>query len=137
LLGAMLAGTLIGLGVFAPKDIPRPASGPILSLAANLGFLMLCWSGVAMAIGAASRRRSVAGTLAAMLALTTFLVDLLGHAWWPIEAIAWLSPFRYYDALELIRGVPLEINDLLVLGSISVASFVTAYVLFAIRDLSR
>jgi beta-exotoxin I transport system permease protein len=137
LLGMMLAGTWLGLSAFTPIDIARPSSGSILSLAINLGLLMLCWSGVAMAIGAASRRRSVAGTIVGLLALLTFLLDFLGHAWRPAEAMAWLSPFRYYNALELIRGVPLQSSDLLVLGTIAVASFATAYVIFAARDLAR
>jgi ABC-2 type transport system permease protein len=137
LLGTMLAGTWLGLSVFAPKDITAPAPGSVLSLAVNLGLLMLCWSGVAMAIGAASRRRSVAGTVSGLLALTTFLLDFLGRTWRPAEEVAWISPFRYYNALELIRGVPLQSSDLLVLGSVAAASFATAYVLFAVRDLSR
>jgi beta-exotoxin I transport system permease protein len=137
LLGTMLAGTWLGLSSFVPNGIERPASGPILSLAANLGLLMLCWSGIAMAIGAASRRRSVAGTIVGFLAIATFLIDFLGHAWRPLEAIAWLSPFRYYHALDLIRGVPLQSGDLMVLGTIAAASFATAYVLFELRDLSR
>jgi ABC-2 type transport system permease protein len=137
LLGTMLAGTWLGLSAFAPKDITAPAPGSVLSLAVNLGLLMLCWSGVAMAIGAASRRRSVAGTVSGLLALTTFLLDFLGRTWRPAEEVAWISPFRYYNALELIRGVPLQSSDLLVLGSIAAASFATAYVLFAVRDLSR
>jgi beta-exotoxin I transport system permease protein len=135
-LGVMLAGTWLGLSAFAPKNIALPGPGPIVSLAVNLGVLMMCWSGVAMAIGSASRRRSIAGTVTALLALATFLIDLLGHAWRPLEAIAWLSPFRYYNALELIRGVPLELTDLLVLASISIGGFITAFVIFGIRDLS-
>jgi ABC-2 type transport system permease protein len=136
-LAVMLTGTWLGLNAFAPKDIALPASGPIVSLAVNLGMLMLCWSGIATAIGSALRRRSVAGTVTALLALTTFLVDFLGRAWRPIETIAWLSPFRYYNALELIRGIPLESSDLLVLASISIAGFITAFVIFSIRDLAR
>ena len=52
---AMMAiGTWIGLRYFAAKDAGWPSAGLIVSLAINLGFLMLCWSAIAMAIGCAS-----------------------------------------------------------------------------------
>src|SRR4030095_9966997 len=121
LLGTMLAGPWLALSAFAPKDIPPPAPGSVLSLAVNLGLLMLCWSGVAMAIAAASRRRSVAGTVVGLLALTAFLADFLGRTWRPAEEVAWISPFRYYHALELIRGAPLQSSDLLLLRSVAAA----------------
>jgi ABC-2 type transport system permease protein len=137
LLAMMMTGTWAGLNALGPKDVTWPAPGLILSLALNLGLLMLCWSGVAMAIGSASRRRSVAGALAGLLALTTFLLDYVARAWRPAESVAWLSPFRYYSPLELMMGNPLQAKNLLVLASISVAGFALAYLLFSRRDLSQ
>jgi ABC-2 type transport system permease protein len=137
LIAVMVAATRLSLNAFAPSDIALPTLSSLLSLAVNLGLLMLCWSGIAMAIGAASRRRSVAATFVGLLALATFLLDFLGHTWGPADAIACISPFRYYNALELIRGVPLQPSDLLVLVSIAIAGFTTSYVIFAIRDLAR
>src|ERR1700681_3544260 len=60
LLGLMVAGTWAGLEMFAPKGVQWPSPTLVNSLAVNLGTLTLSWSGVAMAIGAASSRRSVA-----------------------------------------------------------------------------
>jgi ABC-type transport system involved in multi-copper enzyme maturation permease subunit len=51
LLSLMIAGTWTGLEALAPKDVKWPSMKLILSLAINLGLLMLCWSGVALAIG--------------------------------------------------------------------------------------
>jgi ABC-2 type transport system permease protein len=137
LLVLMVAGTWTGLQFFAPKGIQWPSATLINSLAVNLGMLTLCWGGVAMAIGAAARRRSVAGGAAGLLALGTFLLDYVARLWQPAEKIAWLSPFRYYNPFELIMGNPLPLKNLVVLGAITVVGFAAAYVLFARRDISH
>jgi len=137
LLALMVGGTWAGLQMFAPAGVPWPSATLINSLAANLGMLTLSWGGVAMAIGAASSRRSVAGGSAGLLALTTFLLDYVARLWQPAEKIAWLSPFRYYNPFDLISGNPLPLRNLVVLGAIAVAGFAAAYVLFARRDISH
>jgi ABC-2 type transport system permease protein len=137
LLPWMLAGTWTGLETLASKNAGWPSEKLILSLAINLGLLMLCWSGVALAIGSASRRRSVAGASTGLLALTAFLLDYVGRLWKPAESVAWLSPFRYYSPFDLVMGNPLPSKNLAVLGGIAVAGFVTAYIVFSRRDISH
>ncbi|MGB7620930.1 MAG: hypothetical protein WBN92_01145, partial [Terriglobia bacterium] len=92
---------------------------------------------VAMAIGSASRRRSVAGALAGLLALATFLMDYVARAWPPAESVAWLSPFRYYSPFELLMGDPLPARNMIVLAGIATAGFALAYILFSKRDISQ
>ncbi len=136
-LALMMTGTFTGLKAFADRSAGWPSANLISTLATNLGLLMLCWSAVAMAIGSASRRRSVAGAVTGLLALTTFLLDYVGRLWKPAESIAWLSPFRYYNPYELVMGNPLPTKNLAVLGGIAVAGFAAAYVLFSRRDISH
>ncbi|MBZ5535604.1 MAG: hypothetical protein LAO31_06580 [Acidobacteriia bacterium] len=137
LLVMMMIGTWAGLKTLAPRDVAWPAPGLILSLASNLGLLMLCWSGVAMAIGSVSRRRSVAGSLAGLLALALFLLDYVARAWPPAESVAWLSPFRYYSPFELLTGSSLPIRNLIILLSTAIAGFVMSYIFFSRRDISQ
>jgi beta-exotoxin I transport system permease protein len=137
MLALMVAGTWAGLSMFAPPRIQWPSARLINSLAINLGMLTVCWGGVAMAIGAASRRRSTAGGTAGLLAFATFLLDYVARLWQPAEKIAWLSPFRYYNPFDLITGNPLPYKNLVVLGAIASAGFAAAYVLFARRDISH
>ncbi len=137
LLALMMLGTWIGLETIAPRDAAWPSVNLLLSLALNLGLLMLCWSGVAMAIGSAARRRSVAGAIAGLLALTAFLLDYVGRMWQPLESVAWLSPFRYYSPFELVMGTALPGKNLAVLGAIALSGFVAAYILFSRRDISH
>jgi len=133
----MMLGTLVGLNSLAPKDIAWPGPRLISSLATNLGLLVLCWGGIAMAVGSASRRRSVAGALAGLLALATFLLDYVGRAWQPAESLAWLSPFRHYSPFELLMGKELSTTNILVLAGIAVAGFALAYLVFSRRDISQ
>jgi ABC-2 type transport system permease protein len=137
LLALMVAGTWTGLWLFAPKGVEWPSARLIHSLAINLGFLTLCWGGVAMAIGASSRRRSTAGGAAGLVALATFLLDYVARLWQPAEKIAWLSPFRYYNPFDLITGDTLPLKNLAILGGIALAGFAAAYVLFSRRDISH
>lgn len=137
LLVVMMAGTWTGLVSFAPSGVPWPTASLIFSIASNLGLLALCWSGVAMALGAASRRRGSAGAIAGLLALATFLLDYIARAWEPASHIGWLSPFRYYNPLEMLAGNPISVKNVVVLLAISVAGFAASYVIFSRRDISR
>jgi ABC-type transport system involved in multi-copper enzyme maturation permease subunit len=136
-LGLMMTGTWIGLETLAPPGADWPSVTLIRSLATNLGLLMLCWGGVALAIGSAARRRSIAGASTALLALTAFLLDYVGRLWQPAQSVAWLSPFRYYSTFDLVLGAPLPLKNVAVLGGIALAGWLAAYALFARRDLVR
>jgi ABC-2 type transport system permease protein len=137
LLAMMALGTWIGLSYFAAKDAASPSVGLVGSLAINLGFLMLCWAGIAMAIGCACSRRGSAGAIAGLPALTAYLTDYIGRAWKPAESVAWPSPFRYYTPFELVMGSALSAKSLYVLGGIAAAAFALAYLLYSRRDISH
>jgi len=137
LLAMMALGTWIGLTKFAAKDAGWPSGALVGSLALNLGFLMLCWAAIAMAIGCACRRRGSAGAIAGLLALTAYLTDYIGRAWKPADSVAWLSPFRYYTPFELVMGSAVPAKSLYVLGGTAIAAFALAYVLYSRRDISH
>jgi len=136
MLGAMTAGTWAGLALYAPQDAQWPSTAMIAWLALNLGLLMLCWAGIAMALGAACRR-SVAGATTGLLALATFLLDYVGRLWLPADRFAWLSPFRYFIPFDLVMGTPLPAENILVLLAIAMTGFTMAYFLFTQRDISH
>lgn len=136
-LGLMILGTKTGLSLFAPEGVAGPSRNLLLSLVGNLLLLMLCWSGIAMAIGSAARRRSVAGAIAGLLALTTFLLDYVGRMWKTAEPLARLSPFRYYTPYEMLMGQELPARNALVLASTAVVGFALAYILFGRRDVTH
>ncbi len=132
----IMVGTWAGLALFAPPGDPGPPLCQTASLAVNLGLLLLSWSGVAMALGAAYRR-ALAGAASSLLAFAALLLDYAQKLWPPLERIGWLSPFRYYNPYELVAGNPLPVENLLVLWAIAMTGFTVAYLLISERDISR
>lgn len=132
----IMAGTWAGLALFAPPGNPGPPVRQTGSLALNLGMLLLCWSGVAMAFGAGCRR-GTAGAVTSLLAFAALLLDYARKLWPPLEQIGWLSPFQYYAPFELVNGSPLPVENLLVLWAIAMTGFALAYFVISQRDISR
>jgi ABC-2 type transport system permease protein len=131
----MMTGTWIGLRFLAPEGVNLPSISLIFSLAINLGALLLCWGGIGLALSSVSRRRTVAGALTGLFALATFLLDYIARAWSPAEAVAWLSPFRYYSPLDIVMGFDVPAHNLWLLLGIALVGFLLAYFLFSRRDI--
>jgi ABC-2 type transport system permease protein len=136
MLAAMMAGTWAGLRMLLPGIARGPSPHMLGSLVLNLGLLMLCWGGVAMAFGAACRR-AVASSVTGLLALAALLLDLTGRLWPPANRIAWLSPFRYFIPFDLVMGSKLPVENMLVLWAIAMTGFTLAYLFFSQRDISH
>jgi ABC-2 type transport system permease protein len=136
MLGVMMAGTWAGLSMFAPANAAWPSARTVLSLATDLGLLLLCWAGVAMAF-ASICRRSVASAVTGILALVSLLLDLTGRLWPPTEKVAWLSPFRYFIPFDLVMGTELPVENAIVLWAISMTGFTLAYFFFSQRDVAH
>ena len=136
MLTLMIGGTWAGLAMFAPANVRWPSPRMLGLLALNLGLLMLCWGGVAMAFGAACRR-TVASAVAGLLALTALLLDLTGRLWPPANRVAWLSPFRYFIPFDIVMGTELPVENMLVLWALAMTGFTLAYFLFSQRDISH
>jgi hypothetical protein len=134
LLYAMVLGSSLGLYLLAPSDIVGSTLKLIRSLVFNLGSLIVCWGGLTLAIASMSRRRSVAGAIAGLLALATYLFDYVAQIWNPGAKIAWLFPFHYYNALKLISSGGIPLRDIGVLLSYGVVGMALAYILFSRRD---
>jgi len=131
----MMLGTWTGLYFLAPSGAEWPTGELIRSLALNLGVLMVCWGGIALAAASRARRRSVAGSVVGLLALATFLLDYVARAWQPAESIAWLSPFRYYAPLDLVMGKQIPAHNLWILAGVAACGFGISYFLFSRRDI--
>jgi ABC-2 type transport system permease protein len=132
----IMAGTWVGLELFAPMDAPWPTARQHAPLALTLGMLVASWSGIAMALGAAYRRGAASGTTA-LLAFAALLLDWAHRLWPPLERIAWLSPFFYFNPYDLVGGGPLQVENLLVLGAMAATGYTVAYYLISQRDISR
>jgi ABC-2 type transport system permease protein len=137
MIALMLVGTRSGLALLAPMTSVWPTRGLIVGLAVNLGLLGLCWSAIALAIAAGSRRRGTAGAWGALLALVAFLTDYVARLWEPAKALARFSPFAYFSPLDLVMGGEFPIRSVWVLLAMTIGGFAVAYVLFLRRDIAR
>ncbi|PYR27717.1 MAG: hypothetical protein DMF98_05080 [Acidobacteria bacterium] len=135
MLGLMAAGTSLGLACCTATDVKQPSPRLVASLAANLAAVMLCWSGVTLAIAVAVRRRAVGVAVSGVTALAAYLLDYLGRAWEPARSISALSPFHYFEPTALILGQPLSGRNMSVLLGIAVAGSAISYFVFARRDI--
>jgi hypothetical protein len=86
-------------------------------------------------VGALSRRRAVAAGISGGAAAALMLVDYLSRVWKPIRGIARLSPFHYYNPLDLVMGQPLPLGDIGILLGMAAAGLGVAYVIFHQRDI--
>jgi hypothetical protein len=134
-IAAMTGGTFIGLWLARPGAAGLPSAGLVWKLAAGLWSVLACWGGVSLAVGAVSKRRAVAAGVAGGAAAALMLVDYLSRVWQPLRGPARLSPFHYYNPLDLVLGKPLPAADIgILLGTCAVAVTV-ACLLFRRRDI--
>ncbi len=134
-LGAMMLGTWIGLHWLVDADLARQTFAVIPQLGMNLGLLLLCWGGIALALASIAHRRSVAAAITAFLAMTCYMTDLIAQAWKPLKPVARYSPFHYYNSLNLITGSTGSTHDIFILACIAATGFLLAYLFFQFRDL--
>ncbi len=132
----IMVGTWIGLVLFAPPDAPGPPARQTGALALNLGMLVVCWGSVAMALGAGCRRGAASAT-AALRAFAALLVQYFQQFWVPLQWVAVLSPFSYFNPFHLVMGHPLAVEDLVVLWAMAMTGFTLAYFIILQRDISR
>jgi hypothetical protein len=135
MLALMMLGTWIGLSCCTPADAERPAPRAIVSLAVSLAAVMLCWGGIALALAAGARRRAVAAGVAGVSAFAAYLLDYLGRAWEPAEAISAVSPFHYFEPMAVVTGSPPSLQDLAVLIGIGLSGIAIGYLVFTRRDI--
>ena len=129
-------GTWAGLLLFAPPGVCWPSARLTTALCLNLGMLVLCWSGVAMAFGAAYRR-GVAASITSLIAFAAMILDWATRLWPPLAVIDWVSPFYYFQSDGLVAGDPLYPENLLVLWAITCTGYIVAYFVLSQRDISR
>jgi len=121
-IGARAASMPVGAGRFA---------GATLMLA----LLALAFGTLALALGAATGRRTVAAGVAAAAAVAGYLVQSLAPLSSTLDAIDWLSPFHYYAAANPLQE-GLQARNVHVLSALAAAGAACATVALERRDLS-
>ena len=100
--GAMYATTWAGLWWLAPPGTEWPDPRTAFSLSAHVTLIALCFGSVALAASGWTRRRSAAMGAVAVMAIATYLVELLEAIWAPARDVARVSPFHYLNASGIL-----------------------------------
>jgi ABC-2 type transport system permease protein len=125
-LSSLLIGTVIGGG-----GIGLAAA---TAATVQLGMLGLFFGSVALAIGAATGRKSLASGVTVALALATYLADALANIIGWLEPVQIMSPFHWYSPSNpLVHGASI-IGFLLLAGCTAVLA-TAAVVTFDRRDI--
>lgn len=132
---AMGSGTWIGLTWLSPAGAAPPAWRTIGMLMVHLAFLAVAFGCVALAAAAWSERRGTAQGAVAIVAVASYLVDIVGEGWSRAQPVARLFPFHYYHGNAIIFGDARPILDLSVFAAIAVVTASAAYWRFGRRDL--
>ena len=138
MLGATFLLTIVmwvSVVAFGPLFDLRVGLGGFTAMSLNTFLLGMVFGSLALAIGSATGRRSVAIGVPSGLAVATFIVNTLGPSVEWLDPFRLLSPFYYYsDGNPILNG--LDPVHALVLVGISAASFVYAWWAFERRDLA-
>ena len=132
---SIVLGTWSGLLLLKPSAAAAPSPQLVVSMAASLVLIALAWGGITLAIAAAARRRASASAIAGLLVVGTYVLDYVGRFWHAAAGVARLSPFHYYNPMQIIGGVPLRATDAAVMGAIALAGCLVAHGAYARRDL--
>lgn len=130
----MMASTWLALIAFAPPGARWPTASSLALMAAHLVALSWWFGTAGLAAGSVARRRLNAMGPVAIIAVSMFLLELLGGAWAPIAWTTPISPFHYFQGAAVMAGTADSARDFLVLGSASLAFTALAYWRFHARD---
>jgi beta-exotoxin I transport system permease protein len=131
----MLAATFSTLRLLAPASARQPEPRVVVSLAANLGCLVLAWGGITVALASVSRRRATVAGTCGLLAFAMFVLDYVGRFWEAVTPLSRVSPFHYFDPFGMMGGQPLATSNVLTLLGVFFAGAVMANIAYARRDL--
>ncbi len=130
----MMVASRLALIAFAPEDAAWPSLNSIGLMAAHLVAVAWCFGALGLVLAAmVTRRISVIGP-AAIVAVSLYLLDLLGAAWQPIRSAAVISPFHYYQGASVLAGTADSARDFLCLDRCRSPRWPAAYWRFTARD---
>ena len=134
-----IALNLITWGVtlsYADKYHPDSEYYEFLSLGMlSLFILQVIFLAAGVFLGAAMRQHKRASSVAVALLLGTYFLSIITLMNEDLEFLKYLSPFRYFAPIELLRESTLDMNYVWLSLGVIVVAMVGAFVSYAKRDL--
>lgn len=134
----LIVNSSIFFGTLAGATIVSESVNVImLALACFMLYIVtLVFSVIGFSVGAITGKRGLAGALAGTLAFISYLVTNLAPSVKALSSVNKFSPYEYFNKPSILdNGV--QLNDLLILLSISVVFIVAGYTFFTKRDISH
>jgi ABC-2 type transport system permease protein len=124
------------LGLLGAAISSSPLAADKLAAAcAMLVLVGLVYGSIALAISTATGNRGVAIGVAVGLLVVTYLIDGLANIVDGLNAIRWMSPFRYYMGGDPLRN-GIALGDAAVLIALTAAFLTASLIAFERRDLA-
>jgi ABC-type transport system involved in multi-copper enzyme maturation permease subunit len=130
----MAAGTSLGMRFFG-GDLALPPPEVRARMLLNLFAVGSCFGAFALLVASWASRWTTALTVVVLMAVVLYCLDFLAIGWPPMRNIAWLSPFHYYPALDVLAGDAPMARNLAILFSSAAVMTAAAYWQFQRRDL--
>lgn len=132
--------TLVGLvaGIYAVLPFINDASieiEQVIRLSAMTGLMMVAFGTIPFAVGLSTGKRAVASAVSIVAIIGSFILSTFG------QAVDWLADYErisllyYFPAVDIVKQ-GIEMTNVLVLATISVALLAVAVVRFRTRDIS-
>jgi ABC-2 type transport system permease protein len=115
---------------------PDPAFYKFLTLEMEAMFLFeLIFLAVGLLLGCAMKRYKLSGSIAVAVLLVTYFLSVMSGMQAKLDFLKYFTPFKYFDAGELLRSGKLDGTYLLISTIIILVSVVAAYWIYNKRDL--
>jgi ABC-2 type transport system permease protein len=98
-------------------------------------FIELIFLALGLLLGCAMKQYKRAGSTAVALILVTYVVSVMSQMQKSWDNLKYVTPFRYFDAVELLRSSRFEGVYLVISAAIIVVCVVGAYLTYRRRDL--
>jgi ABC-2 type transport system permease protein len=130
----LVAWGLSLLGVRSYKA--EPGFSSFLALEMEAMFVIeLIFLGLGLLLGCAMKRYKLSGSAAVGIILVTYILSVMSGLTKNLDFLKYFTPFKYFDAGEMLRTGALSGGYLLLSAAIVVVCVAAAYVLYNRRDL--
>ena len=131
----MLVTNRVAVGFISPATARALPVVRLAWLAANLLAIVWSFGAAAMVMAAHVRQRMRAVGTVAIVAVFLYLLQFGAAAWAPLRPFARVSPFHYYEPMQILLGKIRPVTYLAGLTATTIALLAVAYDRYARRDL--
>jgi ABC-2 type transport system permease protein len=127
--------TVALLAIAGPAQLDSIGAANMAAGAVHLGLLGTAFGALALAVGAATGRRSIVYAIVAIVAIVAFFGNNLGPS---VDWLAWLrdvSPFHYYSGGQPLRN-GVQVVDAGILAVVSIVLIAAGGAIFDRRDVA-